>query len=445
MKLASIVSWIWQGKTGTSAAVQAVIFRFVIIGLNIATGVITARFLGPEGRGILAAIGLWPRLLGIILALGLESALLYRIQKTPEQKSSLFTAALVLGSIQSLIAVAIGIIFIPNWMSEYSTETIRTAQMFMLTSPVELCSQIFLGAYKANGSFSIINRIRTIVPFSQAIFLVALVIFGKVNPVSAALAYKLPVVILFAWQVQNLLGVYRLDVSNISKSIKFLFRYGSRSAGITILNQLEIQADQVFLVGYLSPEMMGLYVVGLSLSRVLGTFQDSLSEILFPKAAAKPIEDILKLTGHTARISLLLVVSAGTILMVASPFVVPLVYGSEFSGSIYVFRILCFKIIFEKTALLLSQAFMAAGRPGIIAILQSMGLAITVPLMVYLVPNYGLLGASIALLISAFSRFLLVMFAYPLVLRRGVPSLILHKSDLMFVKERLFSKSSIAN
>lgn len=440
MKVRSILGWIWRGKTGTSAALQAVIFRFVIIGLNIATGVVTARLLGPEGRGILAAIGLWPRLLGIVFALGLESALLYRIQKTPEKRSSLFTAALLLGVIQSFIAVCIGIIFIPNWMSEYSTKTIRAAQCFMLISPIELCSLIFLGAYKASSSFTVINRIRTVVPIFQALLLAILVIFDKTHPISASLAYKLPIIFLFIWQLQDLLKTYNLNLSDVKQNINDLLGYSTRSAGITILNQLEIQADQVFLVGYLPPEVMGFYVVGLSSSRMLGIFQDSLSEILFPKAAGKSIKNIFVLAEHTARISIFIVIIAASILMVVSPLLIPLAYGNEFSSSIYIFRILCVKILFEKTALLLSQAFMAAGKPGVVTGLQIVGLIITVPSMVYLVPRYGLNGATSALLISAISRFLLVMIAYPVVLKMSMPSLIFNKSDISFIRKKLSAR-----
>jgi enterobacterial common antigen flippase len=53
-----------------------------------------------------------------------------------------------------------------------------------------------------------------------------------------------------------------------------------------------------------------------------------------------------------------------------------------------------------------------------------------VPLLLMLVPRYGLEGVGSALLISATVRFVIVLASFPLILKVRVPRLILTSADL---------------
>ena len=100
-----------------------------------------------------------------------------------------------------------------------------------------------------------------------------------------------------------------------------------------------------------------------------------------------------------------------------------LLYGREYRGANVVLRILVLEVVLSGATLVLSQAFMALGRPGIITALQVTGLALTVPLMFLLIPRFGIAGAGAALLCSTIARLIFVLVSFPVFLKMRVPSL----------------------
>ena len=63
--------------TSAGAIAQSVVAKLLIVGLNAATGILSARSLAPAGRGALTALTLWPIFLGSALTFGIPSALTY--------------------------------------------------------------------------------------------------------------------------------------------------------------------------------------------------------------------------------------------------------------------------------------------------------------------------------------------------------------------------------
>ena len=166
------ITWIWQGHSSTAAIIQTFASKILILATNIATGIITARFLGPEGRGEQAAMILWPQFLAYTLTLGIPSALQYNLKRYPEQKSQLLSASLLMGTILGILATCIGILFIPRWLSQYPSDVIRFAQYFMLVAPLSLISVTLAAALEAEGEFSLANRLRYLSPLLTFIVLI---------------------------------------------------------------------------------------------------------------------------------------------------------------------------------------------------------------------------------------------------------------------------------
>src|ERR687897_914095 len=82
--------------SGVAAVAQTLLANIFILGLNFVTGIITARLLGADGRGELAAIVVWSQFLSYALVLGLPSSLVFNLKRHPDRASGLFSAALIL-------------------------------------------------------------------------------------------------------------------------------------------------------------------------------------------------------------------------------------------------------------------------------------------------------------------------------------------------------------
>ena len=85
----ALVRTLVTSRSGVAATAQTFLANVFILGINAGTGIITARLLGPSGRGELAAMIMWPQFLAYCLTLGVPSALLYNLKRYPGQASSL--------------------------------------------------------------------------------------------------------------------------------------------------------------------------------------------------------------------------------------------------------------------------------------------------------------------------------------------------------------------
>jgi O-antigen/teichoic acid export membrane protein len=162
----------------------------------------------------------------------------------------------------------------------------------------------------------------------------------------------------------------------------------------------------------ISASEMGRYVVALSLSRTLNAVYQAAAAVLFPKCVGlKPrgaVQAMIRLTAASTAV----VLPGAAILYFFGSVLLRLMYGSEYVIASTLLRILVFEAIFSGLTTLMSQPFMALGRPGTVTVLQALGLAATIPLLLLLVPRMGTVGAGLALLISAALRFLLLQLSY---------------------------------
>lgn len=414
---------------GAAAAVRTLLANVFILALNVGTGVITARALGPGGRGEQAAMVLWPQFVAYTLTLGLPTALLYNLKRHPDDRPQLFFVALVLGSAMGLLATLAGLMVIPLWLDNYSPEVVRFAQWLMLLSPVFLLVLIFTYALQAREEFGRYNLARYLHPLVTLIALVLLAASGNLTPFTATLSYVLPPVPIFLWLLVRLWRLWRPVWKDLGAAYRRMTSYGLRSYGVELLGPTTSQLDQVLAVGLLDPALMGLYVVALSLSRMLNAFQAAVVAVLFPRATGRSVGEVVEVSGRAARVSTAATTVSAAALALLGPWVLSLVYGQEFIDAVPVFRIMLLEVVLGGTAWVLAQTYMALDRPGVVSTMQAAGVGLSAVLMLVLVPRHGLEGAGVALLVATTARLVFVIASFPLILKVRMPGLFPRPDD----------------
>jgi O-antigen/teichoic acid export membrane protein len=440
------IRWVMNGQDAMAATLQTLVTKVLVLLINVATGVLVARMLGPDGRGEQAAIGMWPQFLTYVMTLGLPTALIYHLKLDPENESELFSVSLMLGAALSAVVVLVGVLFIPSWLVNYSPQVIQMAQVLMFTALLGLPSLMFVGALEVKGEFSTTNQMRYVTSLITLVLLVILALTKFLNPFTSTLAYFIPNTLSFFWLAGKLRSKlqFRLQLQwhKFKTLSQRLLSYGLRSYGVDLLGTLSTKLDQVLVVGFLSPKMMGLYVVSLSLTGMLGVFYDSVLTVLSPKTAARPMEEVLVITGQAVRISSVLNVTAGLAMAFLGPFALNLFYGDKYLGATTVLQILVVDAVLASTTRLLAQVFLALGRPGMVTIFEGAALAMSVPLLIVLVPTYGLVGAGLALCGATVARLTCILLSFPLVLKAKPPSLIPTVEDFVLLGQRLKLKKA---
>lgn len=423
-------------RGGVATVAQNLAANVLILGVNLITGIITARVLGPDGKGAQTAVSLWPQFLAYSLTLGLPSSLLYNLKRAPDQGARDFSASLLLGTVMGFLATGVGIVIIPRWLTDYPTEVIRLAQWSMLLAPLSLLSLVFVHVLQARGEFRHYNAARYLQPVLALSALVFLTFAGWLTPLNAALCYVLPQVPIFLWLLVRLWKIYRPVWSGLRDSFGRLFSYGLRSYGSDLLGPVTSQIDRVLVAGLLDPAALGLYVVAVSAARMLNALQVAVVSVLFPKASGRGVEEVVALTGRGARVSTLMTLLAATVLALLGPYAMGFVYGREFVEAVTVFRYLLLEAVLGGTAWVLAQAFMALGRPGTVSTMQGIGVGLGVTLMLVLVPRYGLVGAGLALLAATAVRLIFIVVSFRLILHVHAPALWPQRADFAAVARK---------
>ena len=426
-------------KASAATVVQTIASRFTVIGLNAATGILTARLLAPEGRGELAAISIWPALVAGLTTLGLPTALVYHGRRYPARLGELTAAALALATIAGLVGTAIAWAVIPLWLQQHPPGVITAARFCLFATVLNSMTLVGRAAWEARGDFRSSNLTQVAAPAMTIVGLVALAATGRLTSITAAIVYvgvSLPVLV---WMLAGLRPDHLLARREMPAAWRELVHYGARSYGVDLFGVLSVYLDQALVVGMLTPLAMGIYAVAISLARIVTAVHIGTATLMLPTVVGYSTDALTAAIARSARLAAVVTTAIGLAIVVAGPLLVERLYGSAYGAAGALLPILVMAMILSGTTYVLMQGLLAAGRPGIVTLTQFVGLALGIPFFFVLIPASGARGAAMALLVSAAIRLALVMACYPVWLRAPLPRIWINRKDLPELIGRLSS------
>ena len=426
-----------RGSGKVAATAQVLAMRVLAMAVNLCTGLLTAAVLGPEGRGVQAALILAPQFVASVATLGLHASLVYNIKSDPAREAQYLGCALLLILAAGFAGSAVAWWLLPVWLGQqYNAATISVARLLLLLAPVGMVATLIGASLEARGKFAIANRSLYLNGLTTLGLLLLLWLFGRLTPAAAAAAYLLPSVAMLVYLAANILPLVRPVFTLAQPWRGRVLHYGLRFCGVDVLGAMAGYLDQMVIVLFLAPQAMGVYAVGWSLSRVLGVLQAAISTVLFPSIAARSPDQVMGIIGICVRVMTTLNLLGAAVLGVAGPWLLVLLYGHGFAGAIGPFRILLAETVVANAARVLYQAYSGTGRPGVVTIIESVGVAVSIASMLLLVPQFGTIGAASAVLIASCVRLVCVMAGLPFILRVRMPRLFLGGADIRWIRGR---------
>lgn len=361
----------------------------VLIGLM--TGVIVARVLGPEGRGLLASVVTWTTLLVALFQIPISETLVLRNGQGLRQGD--YGAAL--GLLLSVAAMAVVPLI---WILESQLKHFEKLNMAIVISfsLIFLLSQnlwqLYRGFFQVKKRFSQIQFYAIMQPALYLIFLLPLLVISNkptVNHAVIALTLGIGSTELIRIFVSGFPFLEQTSISRIrsllSASIPLYF---SR-----MIQMLGTQGDRLLVVYLISAAEVGIFFVALTFSSVLpGLFNTAIKLLALP--ALTGIE--LNHRSHSAIRLISLSWVSGVLGFVATallgPYLIPFLFGSEFKSAVILSVFIAGTLAFSnvRTSLLEALKSYDASASVIYApILYSVFLL----LMSYLLfPQIGVLG-----------------------------------------------------
>jgi O-antigen/teichoic acid export membrane protein len=438
-RIRSLIGLLLAGRGTSGAAAQTMIVRTFILGINVLTGIASARLLGPAAKGEQAAIISWTQMIPFCVTLGIPASLLFHVRSKPRDESRLFAAALLLSATSGALAAGFGAVALPFWLRHFDHRAILCSQLLMLTVPGAVVFYAAQGVIDARAKFALENLLALATVLLTVLALFALYLTDDVSSVTVALAYALTGTPACIFGIVYAIRVARPKFRDLRGSARTLLHFGLRYYAGDLFTVLVGFADQILIAGFLAPHVIGVYVVIASLCRMLNLVQQSISVVLFPRVVGQPIDVVVEDVQRAARITLAMALVPALLIGFGGGELVRLVYGPGFVPSAVMVWLLLGDTVVGGVGRVLSQAMTSVGRPGIVTILTSVQFVVSVSLCLALIHRYQIVGVAASMFTGTTVRFLLTMVCYPIVLRVPTPKLTPSLSDAKFIYHRMWA------
>jgi O-antigen/teichoic acid export membrane protein len=361
--------------------------NILLVFLALVTSPILARTLGPSGRGEVAAIFAVVGIAPWISELGMTAFLSREHARRARPLGVLLGSTMPITLAASLVGVALAVP-IARAIGHGREEVTSFIELGLLLLPVSVFAQTLFGVAVGDQRWRVIMLARIIAGGGSACAIVILSLSNTLTVSTAAATY---IVIGLLANAPFLIGLrgsrpWRFVTPVARQGLAF----GVRSWLSTIATTGNAQLDQVLIAGLASSRQLGLYSLAVTLSMASSSLVGATMSALVPRVAAGESE----LAARACRVTLLLAIALGVAIAATSPLVVPFVFGRAFTAMIPMLLILLAASFFYVPGQVLGAALIAGGNPSGTARGQLVGLALTVPLLIVVVPFAGGIGAA---------------------------------------------------
>jgi O-antigen/teichoic acid export membrane protein len=372
-----------------------------IAGLNIVTGVILARALGPTARGELAAAILWPTLMRFVAMLGSIEAINYRAARPNTDLKRLTGTILGLAGLQSAAMLVVGAGLLPLVLSGYGSSTLVACFIYLITVCTGMFGLYLVSILSGTHRFGPFNVLRVLVIGVQTLALGALAVTGELTVLTAAFCYLagvVPTTLAALAIVRKQTGRFKRPSKELMGS---LASFGFKAQLGSTRNPLNEQLDQFFVSIFLSATQLGLYTVAYAFSALIGLVSGTVATVALPTSAAS--DDSERSAGLARRyigwtfISSLIV--ALPLVALASP-IIEIAFGEKFGGAASVAQILLAASVMTALTRVSASVLSGLGRPGDSGVAGILSLGGTAVAIAILLPPLGIDGAAIGTLLG---------------------------------------------
>ena len=385
--------------------------RVISLMLVFVTGVLIARFLGPDGKGIYAALLVFPSLITSFADLGIRQATVYQLGKKDYPEDKIIAVTLFFTLISSFLSLAIGAgvyYFVEN--PGFTLPLILLALATIPTSLINTYSQgIFLGKEQIK-QFSFTSWLPSLIRLVGILVLVGAAGLYVTGALIAGIIASATLAFYSLWLVSRHASLRIRFVPEIAWQMLSL---GIVYAAALFVLGLNYKVDIVILQHLRSNAEVGQYTQGVSLAELLWQLPTVLSAVLFSKGAnAKDPKAFSRNVAKLMRVTLVVAALGSLALFAVVGYFIPFVYGQDFTPSVFITRLLLPGIVAFTVYKVLNMDLAGKGRPWLSLYVAAPAVVLNVVLNLLFIPRYGANGAALASTISYTLSALAFMFVY---------------------------------
>jgi O-antigen/teichoic acid export membrane protein len=378
-------------------ALQVLSGQGAMMAFGFVNGIITARWLGPAGRGQFQLLTLLPVVLSNFVKLGIPQATVYYMRRRGASASDVASNSIWIAVVMG--AAAVGVCWwgrdwlLANFLKHTSPELLLPCLVLI---PFVLVQFYLLGVAQAQERFREYN-LRQIAPnvLSLIGLVITLVLLGM-GLAGAVLVQVVIQVVMTVWMVVRVHRQAPLRLGWNPELARGMLRFGSKSYVQTLAATLHLRIDQYICAYFLTPADVGHYAIAVNLAMLLLKIPEASGTVMFPRLAASDEQTAHVATTRICRHTLFLLSLGVVAFGLAGPLLIPWVFGHEYRGAIAPLLILLPGTLSHALYQLLSRNFTSRGRQEVNIVAAGVALVLNVGLNVALIPRYGIAGAALA-------------------------------------------------
>lgn len=370
-----------------------ILARVSVLAIGFATSVITARALGPDGRGRYFAVVTLAGIVAQFGNLGLSSSNTYLAAREPSLSWGLVANGLWVCLATGLVTAAVLAAFSVEWSTRLGV-TPGILWAVCLLGPAILGFTFASSVLVANLRFRALNWWQVTNASIAMIALGACALLGAgvgtfvIATTFAAVVAAIGASASVAGTGQRIAG---FNIPLFRRGIGFALR-----AYLALLFGYLLQRVAVgFLAACARPGDIGIFSVASQIYDVLIIVPTTIGLVLFP-TLIKQQDGRRETTLQILGVTMVLMVGACMVLAWVGDWLIPRVFGRDFSPSFTVLLCLLPGAMLISIITVLSQYLVAGGFPSTLVLLWAAGLAICMATSAPLISRYGAAGAAAA-------------------------------------------------
>jgi O-antigen/teichoic acid export membrane protein len=363
---------------------------------GLANVLVTARFMGPVGRGEIALLTTIAGITATLAMLGVEQANSNMAGREPHLRRALATNALLFSVLLSGVGVGVLWVLIACFPGIDGGLPFVLLLLGFISIPFLISRVYFQALLEADYSFGVSNGIRLLSPVMGLAVNGVLGIFGVLTVTSAIIVWlgaQVAATVVLVWFIARRgAGFGRPDMALARQSLKF----GAKSHIGHVMALGNWRLDQWIVGTMAGTHELGLYSVAVAWAEALFILPTALTKVQRPDLVRATRKQAARQAATVFRVCALTTVPLLILLGVFAPVLCAGVFGHDFRGSIDDLWLLLpgtFGIVAHK---ILGDSLIAQRRPSRQSAAVAVGLAFTIALDVWLVPRYGGNGAALA-------------------------------------------------
>jgi O-antigen/teichoic acid export membrane protein len=379
----------------------SLVSQIVSAAFQVLTGIVTARALGVEGRGIYTLFFSNGAVIATAMYFGITQAIIYDRNRRNIENDVLLGNALLLLVAQAAVLSLLIFAFHSNYSKQViGAESVGMAVAFWLLVLVLLSDMVLSGLVLGNHFYGINSSY--VAAQNIVFFVAALPTLGFV--VSGELAIE----IRLATAVCLCLAIWRISLAQLpfnrpKVSINVLgdsINFGMGSYAQNLIGMLNSRAGLALVGIFSSISEVGTYSVALLIISSIRLIPDAIGTILLPKLTTLEVEENTRLSALVFKGVILLSVGLCAVLVPISAPLILLLFGNDYAGAIVPTQIMLIGGLFGAAYQILTRVFTSDAKQKNSIVAAGTGLCAMCVASIVLIPEYGALGAAAGFMVG---------------------------------------------